>query len=96
MEILRIGLIGAGGNTRLRHIPGFLKCEGVEVVVLCKRSMESSQKVADEFGIPRVAGDLRLVQRYLDAVRVAGGGHYGGDLGRHTGERRRSSIRGTR
>ena len=29
MEQIRIGLIGAGGNTTSRHIPGFKKIEGL-------------------------------------------------------------------
>jgi predicted dehydrogenase len=52
---IRIGIIGAGGNTRSRHIPGFQAIEGVEVTVLANRSRESSQRVADEFGIRRIA-----------------------------------------
>lgn len=54
---LRIGLIGAGANTRLRHIPGFQAIEDVEVVAACNRSLESGQRVADEFGIARVTAD---------------------------------------
>ena len=54
---LRIGLIGAGGNTRLRHIPGFQAIEDVEVMAVCNRTIESGQRVADEFGIPRVTDD---------------------------------------
>jgi predicted dehydrogenase len=54
---LRIGLIGAGGNTRLRHIPGFQAIEGVEVVAVCNRTIESGQRIADEFGIARVTDD---------------------------------------
>ena len=50
---LRIGLIGAGGNTKFRHIPGFQAIDGVEVVAVCNRST-AAQKVADEFGIERV------------------------------------------
>jgi predicted dehydrogenase len=53
-ESIRIGLIGAGGNTRLRHIPGFKAIPGVELAAVCNRSIESGQKVADEFAIPRV------------------------------------------
>ena len=53
-ETIRIGLIGAGANTRLRHIPGFQAIEGVELVAVCNRSLESGQAVADEFGIARV------------------------------------------
>ena len=51
---VRIGIVGAGENTRTRHIPGLQAIEGVKVVSVCNRSRESSQRVADEFGIPRV------------------------------------------
>lgn len=51
---LRIGLIGAGANTRQMHIPGLRKQAGVEIAGVVNRSRESSQRVADEFGIPRV------------------------------------------
>ena len=51
---LRIGLIGAGANTRLQHIPGFQGIDGVEITAVCNRSRESGQKIADEYGIPRV------------------------------------------
>ena len=54
MERIRIGLVGAGANTRDRHIPGFLNVEGVVLVSVCNRSIESSKKVADQFGIPKV------------------------------------------
>ena len=53
-ETIRIGLIGAGDNTRLNHIPGFQAIEGVEVVSVCNRSEASSRAVADQFGIPKV------------------------------------------
>lgn len=56
-ERIRIGFIGAGANTRLRHIPGFKAIEGVELVAVCNRSMESGEAVAKEFGIPRVTTD---------------------------------------
>ena len=51
---LRIGIVGAGANTRSRHIPGFQEIDGVEVVAVCNRSRESGQKAADEFGISTV------------------------------------------
>ena len=53
-ETIRVGLVGAGDNTRLRHIPGFRAIEGVEVVSVANRTEASSRAVADEFGIPRV------------------------------------------
>ena len=54
-ETIRIGVIGAGINTTLMHIPGFQAIDGVEVVSVANRSRESGQRVADQFGIPAVA-----------------------------------------
>ncbi len=51
---VRIGFVGAGRNTRARHIPGFRKVAGVEFVSVANRSRESSERVAKEFGIARV------------------------------------------
>ncbi|MDE2842143.1 MAG: hypothetical protein OXN21_02045 [Chloroflexota bacterium] len=45
-ESVRLGLIGAGRNTRDRHIPGFLNVEGVELAAVANRSRESGQRVA--------------------------------------------------
>lgn len=56
---VKVGLIGAGGNTRSRHIPGLQAIPGVEIVGVCNRSRESSQRVADEFGIPQIYEDWR-------------------------------------
>ncbi len=53
-ETIRVGVVGAGANTRSRHIPGLQAINGVEIVSVCNRSPESSQRVADEFGIPTV------------------------------------------
>ncbi|MFA7296935.1 MAG: Gfo/Idh/MocA family oxidoreductase [Dehalococcoidia bacterium] len=57
VQPLRIGVIGAGANTRLRHIPGLQAIEGVTIAAVCNRTAESGQRVADAFGIPRVATD---------------------------------------
>ncbi|MYI82270.1 MAG: gfo/Idh/MocA family oxidoreductase, partial [Chloroflexi bacterium] len=56
-DTLRVGFIGAGANTRSRHIPGFQAIAGVELAAVCNRSRESGQRVADEFGIARVDED---------------------------------------
>ena len=56
-EPLRIGVIGAGWNTKRRHIPGFQEIEGVEVAAVCNRSEESGRAAAEQFGIPRVETD---------------------------------------
>lgn len=58
---VRIGIIGAGGNTRTRHIPGFKAIPGVELVAVCNRTKVSGEKVAKEFGIPRVAENWKEI-----------------------------------
>jgi predicted dehydrogenase len=50
---LRIGLIGAGANTRSRHIPGLRALSDVEIVAVCNRRSGSTAAVAREHGIPR-------------------------------------------
>ncbi len=56
-DTIKVGVIGAGGNTTSRHIPGLQAIEGVEIVGVCNRSQESSQRVADQFGIPKTYGN---------------------------------------
>ena len=69
---IRVGLIGAGGNTRLRHLPGLQAIDGVRVVAVANRSLESGRKVADEFDIPRVFEHWRKVVNdpQIDAVCI--------------------------
>ncbi len=50
---LRVGLIGAGANTRARHIPGLRALPQVEIVAVCNRRPESTAAVARDYGIPR-------------------------------------------
>ena len=56
---IKVGVVGAGNNTRVRHMPGLQAIEGVEIVSVCNRSRESSQRVADTFHIPKVYDDWR-------------------------------------
>ena len=51
---IRVGIIGAGANTTSKHIPGLKAIKGVEIVSVCNRSVESSERVAKEFDIPTV------------------------------------------
>ncbi len=52
MDEINIGIVGAGQNTRLRHIPGFRQIPGVNIVSVCNRTRQSSQKIADQYNIP--------------------------------------------
>jgi predicted dehydrogenase len=67
---IKVGIIGAGNNTRLRHIPGLQAIEGVEVVSVCNRSRESSQRVADQFKIPKVYDDWRELMAASDTNAI--------------------------
>src|SRR5436305_319558 len=53
MSTIRIGIVGLGANTRLRHVPGLRACPQVEIVAVCNRRSESTAAAAREFGIAR-------------------------------------------
>ncbi len=69
---IRVGLIGAGANTRLRHIPGLLAIEGVEISAVCNRRPESTEAVARDFKVPRAYAQWQqlLADRDIDAVVI--------------------------
>jgi len=50
---LRVGLIGAGANMRLRHIPGLRALPDVEIVGVCNRRPSSTAAAARQFEIRR-------------------------------------------
>ena len=54
MNTIRIGVVGAGANTVSKHIPGLRAIEGCEIVGVCNRSRESSERVAQQLGLPTV------------------------------------------
>ncbi len=70
--MLRVGIVGAGRNTKRVHIPNLQAIGGVEISAVCNRSVESGSAVADAFGIPQVHTDwLHLVASdEVDAVVV--------------------------
>ncbi|MDA0834521.1 MAG: Gfo/Idh/MocA family oxidoreductase [Planctomycetota bacterium] len=69
---VRIGIIGAGENTRVRHIPGFRAIAGVEIVGVVNSTPESSQRVAQEFSISRTYPDWQacIADPDVDAVMI--------------------------
>ncbi len=71
-ESIRIGLVGAGENTRVRHIPGLQAIDGIEIAAVVNSTAESSQRVADEFGIPKTfASWQELIESpEIDAVVI--------------------------
>lgn len=69
---LRIGIVGAGGNTRLRHIPGFRAISGVEITAVCNRRPESTAAAAREFDVPRTYDHWQdlVADAGIDAVLI--------------------------
>lgn len=61
---IRVGVIGAGANTTSRHIPGLQAIQGVEIVSICNRSRQSSERVAKEFDIPTI------YENWLDLIEA--------------------------
>src|SRR5271163_2041650 len=54
---LRIGIVGAGGIVRQRHLPGLLALPNVQIVAVCNARIETARRVAKEFHIPEVMND---------------------------------------
>lgn len=71
-DILRVGIIGAGQNTRERHIPGLQAQANVEIVTVANRSLASSRRVAEEFAIPGTAAHWQEIVQSpdVDAVMI--------------------------
>jgi predicted dehydrogenase len=70
--MINIGIIGAGGIVKSRHLPGLKKLPDVRVLAVCNRTRESGEAVAGEWDIPDVMTDWRaLVARDdLDAIFI--------------------------
>ena len=69
---IRVGLIGAGANTRSKHIPGLLAIEGVKIAAVCNRRPESTRAVAREFNVPRAydTWERLVADPELDAIVI--------------------------
>ncbi|MBC8116885.1 MAG: Gfo/Idh/MocA family oxidoreductase, partial [Candidatus Saccharimonas sp.] len=69
---LRVGLVGAGDNTRKRHIPGLRAVPGVELVGVVNRTAESTARVARDFSIPKQYPDWQalIADDGIDAVVI--------------------------
>lgn len=69
---IRIGIIGAGKNTRERHIPGFRAIDGVSLQMVCNRTEESSRAAAEAHDIPEIGMSWRDVVESpeVDAVCI--------------------------
>lgn len=71
-DALRIGIIGAGQNTKKLHLPKLQAIAGVEIREVANRNLTSAQAVADEFNIPIVRSSWQEVAQSpdLDAIVI--------------------------
>jgi len=71
-QAIRVGFVGAGANTRLHHIPKLRAQPGVVLMGVANRSVESGDRVAKEFDIPKVYGGWRelIAAPDVDAICI--------------------------
>lgn len=69
---IRIGIIGAGGIVRQRHLPGLLAIPQAQVVAVCNSRQETALQVQKDFNIPEVMTDwAEMIERPdLDAIWI--------------------------
>ncbi len=71
MNRLKIGIIGAGGIARERHIPVLLQLKHeAEVTAVCDINIETAKQAAVSFSQPHVTTDYREVFSHTDAVII--------------------------
>ena len=72
MNRIRVGIVGLGANTRLRHVPGLRECEDVEITGVCNRRPESTASAAEEFGIEKTYENWEqlVADAEIDAVVI--------------------------
>ena len=69
-EPIRVGIIGAGQNTRDRHIPGLRRQDDVAIVAVSNRTPASGRRAAAQCDIPRVAAHWREIAEAPDVDAV--------------------------
>jgi predicted dehydrogenase len=72
LSSIQIGIVGAGDNTRKRHIPGLRAIPAVQIAGVVNRTAKSTSRVAAELGIPRQFPDWQslVADPSIDAVVV--------------------------
>jgi predicted dehydrogenase len=72
LSTLRIGFVGAGENTRKRHLPGFRAQPRIAFTLVANRTLASAERVAREFGIGKAVPTWRQVVESpeVDAVCI--------------------------
>jgi predicted dehydrogenase len=61
LDRVRVSFIGAGGICEQRHLPGLAQIPGVELVAVCNRSLDSSERIKQKWNFERTESDWRKV-----------------------------------
>ena len=71
-KTFKIALVGVGATAQVNHIPALRKIEGLELVALCDRDPEKTERVAQKFGVPHVASRIEELFDIadLDAIDI--------------------------
>lgn len=76
LDTIRVGIVGLGANTRLRHVPGLRACRQVEIIGVCNRSLEvllvgkRGDELLQAVEIPvEMKSDWRVEAEFINAIR---------------------------
>ena len=69
---LRVGIIGAGRWSKRAHMPGWVRSDLCDLVVICDRDEELAREAAEQFGVSEVMTDAEAMIRRddLDVIDV--------------------------
>jgi predicted dehydrogenase len=71
LDIVRLGIIGAGSIAQIAHVPSFKKTKDCELLALADRDVRKLRHLGDRYGIPQLYADYqKLVRSNLDAVVI--------------------------
>lgn len=72
MNELKVGIVGCGAVTRMRHIPALRRIKRANLQAVCDLDLDLAVSTAESFGIPNAYGALdgMLSQENLDVVEV--------------------------
>jgi len=69
---IRVGVVGVGGIAQSQHIPGYLRCQDVEIAALCDVNQALLESMGQKYAVSTLTTDYReLVELdHLDAVDI--------------------------
>lgn len=72
MEKLKVGVVGAGLISKLRHIPSYKKMNNIDLHAICDLNESLANNLASDFKIPQVYTDFSKMvsQEDLDIVNI--------------------------